>query len=170
MFDSAMSMEQQMNAVCRSGYTQLQKIGRFKSYLSSEARHSLDNGLVTSRIDYSNARLHGVPNTLRNSNVSRIQQHTLSLEHLVTVALHWSWSSSTDYLCSTGYNTRYSSIHTMHYTLTSLYQGHAKYIQIQQTTKITELVDAGNTQSKNCTIWTQMFYPLSSKSVECTSW
>ena len=97
MFDSTMSMEQQVNAVCRSGYGQLRKIGRIRRYLSSEATKSLVNGLVTSRIDYCNALLHGLPNTLIDklqrvqNTAARIVTRTSRRSHITPVLkdLHW---------------------------------------------------------------------------------
>ena len=64
LFDSAMSMGHQVNAVWGSGFIQLRKIGRIQRYLSSEATKSLVNGLVTPRIDCFNVLLHGLPNIL----------------------------------------------------------------------------------------------------------
>ena len=125
MFDSTMSMEQQVNAVCRSGYGQLRKIGRIRSYLSSEhgeATKSLVNGLVTSRIDYCNALLHGLSNTLIGklqrvqNTAARIITRTSRHSHITPVLkeLHW-------HLCCIGYNTRHCmSIHTMKYTIAHL--------------------------------------------------
>jgi len=55
MFDSTMTVEHQVTAVCRSGYGQLQMIGHIRRYLSNEATNSLLNGLVTSSLDYYNA-------------------------------------------------------------------------------------------------------------------
>ena len=43
MFDSHVDTGQQLNVVCRSGYGQLQKIGRIRRYLYNEATKSLLN-------------------------------------------------------------------------------------------------------------------------------
>ncbi len=97
MFDSTMTMEQQVNAVCRSCYGQLRKIGRIRQYLSTEATKSLVNGLVTSRLDYCNALLHGLPNTLLDkfqrvqNTAARIVTRTSRHSHITPVLkeLHW---------------------------------------------------------------------------------
>ena len=97
MFDSNMTMEQQVNAVCRSSYGQLRKIGRIRRYLSSEATKSLVNGLVTSRMDYCNALLHGLPNALIDklqrvqNTAARIITRTSRHSHITPVLreLHW---------------------------------------------------------------------------------
>ena len=112
MFDSTMSMEQQVNVVCKSEFGQLRKIGRIRRYLSSEATKSLVNGLVTSSIDYCNALLHGLPNTLINklqrvhNTAARIITSTTRRSHITPVL-----KELTGYLCSIRYNTRYK-IHT----------------------------------------------------------
>jgi hypothetical protein len=54
MFDSIMTREQRVNAVCRSGYGQLRKIGCISRHLPNEATKSLVNGPVTSRLNYGN--------------------------------------------------------------------------------------------------------------------
>ena len=80
MFDSNMTMEQQVNAVCRSSYGQLRKIGHIRRYLSSVGTKSLVNGLVTSRLDYCNALLHGLPNALIDK-LQRVKKHSSSHYH-----------------------------------------------------------------------------------------
>ena len=97
MFDSSMTMEQQVNAVCRSGYTQLRKIGHIRRYLTDDAVKSLVNGLVTSRIDYCNALLYGIPNRLIEklqcvqNTAARIITRTPRHSHITPVlkTLHW---------------------------------------------------------------------------------
>ena len=97
MFDSTMTMEQQVNAVCRSCYGQLRKIGHIRRYLSSEATKTLVNGLVTSRLDYCNALLHGLPNNLIDklqrvqNTAARITTRTSRRSHITPVLkeLHW---------------------------------------------------------------------------------
>ena len=97
MFDSNMTMEQQVNAVCRSSYGQLRKIGRIRRYLSSGATKSLVNGLVTSHMDYCNALLHVLPNALIDklqrvqNTAARIITRTSRHSHITPVLrkLHW---------------------------------------------------------------------------------
>ena len=97
MFDSTMTMEKQVNNVSRSCYGQLRKIGRIRRYLSSEATKSLVNGLVTSRLDYCNALLHGLPKSLIDklqrvqNTAARIITRTCRRSHITPVLkeLHW---------------------------------------------------------------------------------
>jgi hypothetical protein len=95
--DQNMTMERHVNAVCRSAYSQLRNISRIRRYLTTDATRALIHALVTSRIDYCNALLYGLPRTLLNKlqhvqNVSaRIVTRTLRHQHITPVLkeLHW---------------------------------------------------------------------------------
>ena len=97
MFDTTMSMEKQVISVCRSGYTQLRNIGRIRRYLTNDATKSLVHGLVTSRLDYCNALLHGLPDTMMTklqrvqNTAARIVTRTARHDHITPVLkeLHW---------------------------------------------------------------------------------
>lgn len=95
--DSKMNMDKHINTVCRSGYTQLRQIGHIRKYLTTDATKSLVNSLVTSRLDYCNALLSGVPKTLLGrlqtlqNTAARIITRTSRYEHITPVLkeLHW---------------------------------------------------------------------------------
>jgi hypothetical protein len=97
IFDSAMNMDQQLNSICRSGYHQLRNIGHIRRYLTSDATKSLVNGLITSRLDYCNALLNGLPQTSINklqriqNTAARIVTRTSRRSHMTPVLkdLHW---------------------------------------------------------------------------------
>ena len=97
LFDTNMSMEAQVNAVCRSAYAQLRNIGLLRSYLSTTAACSLVCGLVTSRLDYCNSLLYGIPKHLLNklqrvqNMAARIITRTKRRDHISPVLreLHW---------------------------------------------------------------------------------
>jgi hypothetical protein len=97
MFDSNMDMELQVNSVCRAAYAQLRKIGHIRRYLTNDATKSLVNSLVTSRLDYCNALLSGLPNTILNklqlvqNTGARIVTRTSRHSHITLVLkdLHW---------------------------------------------------------------------------------
>ena len=97
LLESNMDMEQQVNSVCRSAYAQLRSIGHIRQYLSSDATKTLVNSLVTSRLDYCNAMLNGIPNTLMNklqrvqNTAARIITRTSRYSHITPVLkeLHW---------------------------------------------------------------------------------
>ena len=72
IFSPSMEMEYQINSVYRSAYFHLRNIGHIRRYLTFNATKSLFNALVTSRLDYCNALLIGVPNTVL-SKLQRVQ-------------------------------------------------------------------------------------------------
>ena len=92
-----MSMDRQVSAVCRSAFAQLRNIGLIRQYLTSYATKSLINGLVTSRLDYCNALLYGVPQTLMHklqrvqNCAARIVTRRSRFDHISPVLkdLHW---------------------------------------------------------------------------------
>ncbi len=95
--DSNMTMEKHISSVCRSGYGQLRQIGHIRKYLHIDATKSLVNSLVTSRMDYCNALLCGVPKTSLNklqhlqNAAARIITKTSRYDHITPVLkeLHW---------------------------------------------------------------------------------
>ena len=64
--DSRMDMEQHVNLVCKSCFGQIRQIGHIRQYLTTDAAISIVNSLVTSRLDYCNALLSGVPKAILN--------------------------------------------------------------------------------------------------------
>jgi len=66
IFDAALNMEQQLNTICRSGYHQFRNISHNRRYLTSDASRSPFNQLITSRLEYCNALLNGLPQTSIN--------------------------------------------------------------------------------------------------------
>ena len=97
MLDSRMTMEKHVNSVSRSCFMQLRQIGRIRPYLSVDATKSVVNSLVTSRLDYCNALLHGIPKTtlhklqsVQNTAV-RIITKTPRRNHITPLLkeLHW---------------------------------------------------------------------------------
>ena len=95
--DSKMNMEQHVNSVCKSSYAQLRQIGRIRQYVNTDATKSLVNSMVTSRLDYCNALLYGVPqhalNKLQNvqNTAARIITRSSRYSHITPVLkeLHW---------------------------------------------------------------------------------
>jgi hypothetical protein len=97
IFDSNMNMEDHVNSVCRSCYAHLRQIGRIRKYLTIDASKQLVTSLVISRLDYCNALLYGVPQTLINklqivqNTAARIISRTSRYDHITPVLkeLHW---------------------------------------------------------------------------------
>ena len=92
-----MNMEQHVNSVCKSSYAQIRQIGRIRQYINKDVTKSLVNSMVTSRLDYCNAILYGVPkyalNKLQNvqNTAARIISRTSRYSHITPVLkeLHW---------------------------------------------------------------------------------
>jgi len=97
LLDSKMTMEQHVNSVCRSCYAQLRQIGHIRQYLNICATKSLVNALVTSRIDYCNSLLNGVPKVILNklqhvqNTAARLITRTSRRSHITPILkeLHW---------------------------------------------------------------------------------
>lgn len=96
-FDPAMNMQPHVRSVCRSGYAQLRNIGHIRRYLTDDATKSLVNGLVTSRLDYCNILLSGLPQATMiklqrvQNTAARIISRTSRHEHITPTLreLHW---------------------------------------------------------------------------------
>jgi len=63
-FDRVMSVQQQVDSLCRGAYYQLHCIGRIRRYLDVESAKSLVHALVLSRLDNCNSLLYRLPNVL----------------------------------------------------------------------------------------------------------
>ena len=61
IYDQYLSMTQHVNSLCRTGYYHLKNIGRIHRYLSHDAAKAHVHVIVTSRLDYCNSLLHGLP-------------------------------------------------------------------------------------------------------------
>lgn len=97
LLDKHASMEQHVTSVCKSSHYHLYNIGRIRKYLSKESTEQLIHAFITSKLDYCNALLCGLPSTLtgrlqRIQNIAaRITTLTSSSSHITPVLydLHW---------------------------------------------------------------------------------
>lgn len=95
--DSKMDMQQHVNSVCKSCFGQIRQIAHIRQYLTMDATKSLVNTLVTSRLDYCNALLSGVPKTILNklqdvqNTAARVVTRTSRYCHISPILkeLHW---------------------------------------------------------------------------------
>jgi hypothetical protein len=80
-----------LNNISRSGYHQLRNIGHIWRYLTSDANKSLVNELITSRLDYCNALLNGLPQAsinkleLIHNTEARIVTRTSRQSHITPI-------------------------------------------------------------------------------------
>ncbi len=95
--DCCLTMERQVNAISRSCYHQLRMIGKIRRYLTDDGCKSLVQSMITSRLDYANTLLYGLPQTLL-SRLQRVQNAAARMitrtprRHHITpilIELHW---------------------------------------------------------------------------------
>ena len=97
MFDSHMKLEDQVQSICKSVNFHLRSIRSVRNSLTDEATAQLVHSLITSRLDYCNSLLYGLPDTLiirlqRLQNIAaRIVACCPKAEHITPVLykLHW---------------------------------------------------------------------------------
>ncbi len=96
-FDSGMTMKFHVNKLCISGYYHLRNISRIKRCLSHDALEKLIHALISSRIDYCNSLLIGVPKytlhkvQLLQNSAARLLSGTRKFDHITPIlqSLHW---------------------------------------------------------------------------------
>ena len=97
IFDQVMSMRQHVNYTSRTARFHLRNISRIRRYIPEESCKLVLQSLVTSRLDYSNGLLYGIPKSavsilqsVQNS-AARIVTKTAPREHITPVLkeLHW---------------------------------------------------------------------------------
>ena len=97
IFDQVMSMRQHVNYTSRTVRFHLRNLSRIRRYIPEESCKLVVQSLVTSRLDYSNGLLCGIPKSavfilqsVQNS-AARIVTKTAPREHITPVLeeLHW---------------------------------------------------------------------------------
>ena len=90
-------MENQVTAVSRSCYHQISRIGTIRQYITEECCKILVHSLVTSRLDYANSLLYGIPQSMLGR-LQRVQNCAARLitrkrkhDHITPTlkSLHW---------------------------------------------------------------------------------
>ena len=61
MLDSHFTMDTQINSLCRATHFHLRNIAAIRDHLTTAATEQLIHSLVSSRLDYCNSLLYGVP-------------------------------------------------------------------------------------------------------------
>ena len=97
IFDDHMNMEDHVTNICRSAHFHLRNIGAIRNFLTDDAAAQLVHSFITSRIDYCNSLLIGLPDTqikrlqrIQN-NAARIVSKVKKYDHISPVLhqLHW---------------------------------------------------------------------------------
>ena len=79
IIDSHLDLVQHVSSVCRTCYLYIHNISKIRCYLNENAAAKIVNALVTSRLDYANAILYGIPDDL----LHHLQLVQNSAAHLV---------------------------------------------------------------------------------------
>ena len=96
-FDNNLSMENFINTTSRSCFFHLKTIGAIRQFINADTCKILIHALVTSRLDYSNALLHGLPQCaiarlqrVQNT-AARVITRTRKHDHITPIlkSLHW---------------------------------------------------------------------------------
>ena len=97
LYDTVMSMEHHVTAVCKAGFFYLQNISRIRKYISRHTAEILLHAFITSRLDFCNSLLYGLPKqtTERLQHVQNAATRMVALTHKhehispVLQELHW---------------------------------------------------------------------------------
>ncbi len=85
MFDSSLTFATHVNSVCKRSYYHLRNIGLIRKYLDQQAAATLIQAFVTSRLDYCNALLYGLPDTLQR--IQNCDARVITPQRSTTIAL-----------------------------------------------------------------------------------
>ena len=95
--DCSLTMEKHVNNITRTCYHQIRNIGKIRHNITADACKTLVQASITSRLDYANVLLYGLPQCLLNR-LQRVQHSAARLvtgtprrEHIspVLIQLHW---------------------------------------------------------------------------------
>ena len=89
-FDASMTMESHVTKTCRTAFYFLHNIRRIRKYLSRECTETLMHAFTSSRLDYCNCLLYGLPNSQINQ-LQRVQNSCARLvcnAYINTAILH----------------------------------------------------------------------------------
>ena len=80
IMDSHATMQRHVNATCRGAYFHLRNIARIKNCLDNIALKDIIRSLITTKLDYSNSLLYGLPQYI----INKLQHVQNSAAHLIT--------------------------------------------------------------------------------------
>ena len=97
ILDNELTMVDQVNNICRSCYIQMRYISCIRPYLTQDATATIVHSLVTSRLDYLNSLLYGLPEYLLKklqlvqNNAARLVLKKKKYDHITPLLknLHW---------------------------------------------------------------------------------
>jgi hypothetical protein len=97
IIDSRLSMSDHVNSVCRACYMHLRHISQIRPFLTEEASATMVQALITSKLDYVNSLLFGLPDylirrlELIQNNAARLVLRKKKRDHVMPLlkTLHW---------------------------------------------------------------------------------
>ena len=87
IIDSSLSLNAQINSICKAAYFQIRKIGQLRSFLDIESIKVLCSSFVLSRLDYCNSLLSGASSENINK-LQRVQNNAARLVFKVSKRSH----------------------------------------------------------------------------------
>ena len=97
VFDSTMTMEKHVKNITQSAFMHLNNIWKIRRYLTQKAAETIVHAFITSRLDYCNGLLYGLPQYMikrlqyvQNA-AARVVTSTRKFEHITPIlqSLHW---------------------------------------------------------------------------------
>ena len=95
--DKTLSMETHINTICKKAHYQLHNIQRIRKYLNENAARTIVQALVTSRLDYCNSLLIGLPACLIRklqlvqNTAARVIARSRKYDHITPIMIHLHW-------------------------------------------------------------------------------
>jgi hypothetical protein len=97
IFDNNMTMEDQVNNICKTSYFYIRLLGKLRKFLDKETGAMITHAFITSRLDYCNSLLYGISSSLVAklqrilNTAARIVTRTKISNHITPVlkSLHW---------------------------------------------------------------------------------
>ena len=97
IFDECCNMVEHVNKICKTSYYHLRNISKIRKYLTEETTEILVHAFVSSKLDYCNSLLYGLPKHMISSlqsvqnTAARIVTLTKKFDHItpVLIQLHW---------------------------------------------------------------------------------
>jgi hypothetical protein len=97
VFDSKMTLTTHVNSMTSKAFWQIRNLSQIRKYLDKEASEVFVHAFITSRLDYCNSLLYGLPNVLVKklqhvqNTAARVVTLTRRREHITPVLkyLHW---------------------------------------------------------------------------------
>ena len=97
VLDGELTMSAHVSNVCRSCYLHLRHISQIRQFLTQDAAASIVHSLVTSRLDYVNSLLYGLPDNLIKklqlvqNNAAKLVLKKKKFDHVTPLlkSLHW---------------------------------------------------------------------------------